>query len=88
MYLTGVDKVIIVELQAEPWGPKAIADTSLNEQYKSMSLEQFRKNVDYVKRIRFSEAYLWGAEWWYWLKTEKGDDRIWEEARGVFNEEY
>lgn len=84
MYLTGVNKVIIVELQAEPWGPKAIVDTPLDEQYKSMSLEQFRENVDYVRRIKFSEAYLWGAEWWYWLKTEKNDDRIWKEARGVF----
>ena len=84
MYVTGVEKVIIVELQAEPWGPKAIVDTSLDEQYRSMSLEQFRENVDYVKKIRFSEAYLWGAEWWYWLKTEKGDDRIWEEAKKVF----
>jgi len=84
MYLTGVEKVIIVELQAEPWGPKAIVDTPLDEQYRSMSLEQFRENVDYVKRIRFSEAYLWGAEWWYWLKTEKNDDRIWEEAKKVF----
>ena len=84
MYVTGVEKVIIVELQAEPWGPKAIVDTPLDEQYKSMSLEQFRENVDYVKRIRFSEAYLWGAEWWYWLKTEKNDDSIWEEAKKVF----
>ncbi len=84
MYVTGVEKVIIVELQAEPWGPKAIVDTPLDEQYKSMSLEQFRENVDYVKKIRFSEAYFWGAEWWYWLKTEKNDDRIWEEAKKVF----
>jgi len=84
MCVTNVEKVIIVELQAEPWGPKGIMDTSLDEQYKSMSLEQFRENVDYVKKIKFSEAYLWGAEWWYWLKTEKGDDRIWEEAKKVF----
>ncbi len=84
MYVTGVDKVIIVELQAEPWGPEAILDTPLDEQFKSMSLEQFRENIEYVRKIEFSEAYLWGAEWWYWLKTEKGDDRIWEEAKEVF----
>ena len=86
MYLTGVDRIIIVELQAEPWGPKAIIDTPLEEQYRSMSLEQFRENIEYVKKIEFSEAYLWGGEWWYWLKTVKGDDRIWEEARKVFRE--
>ncbi len=84
MYLTGVEKIIIVELQAEPWGPKMIIDTPIEEQYKSMSPEQFRENIEYVRKIEFSEAYLWGAEWWYWLKTEKGDDRIWEEAKEVF----
>ena len=84
MYITGVEKIIIVELQAEPWGPKMIIDTPLEEQYKSMSPEQFRENIEYVKKIEFSEAYLWGGEWWYWLKTEKGDDRIWEEAKRVF----
>jgi len=86
MYITGVEKIIIVELQAEPWGPKMIIDTPLEEQYKSMSPEQFRENIDYVKKIEFSEAYLWGGEWWYWLKTRKGDDRIWEEAKKVFGE--
>ncbi|MCK5123001.1 MAG: cellulase family glycosylhydrolase [Candidatus Pacebacteria bacterium] len=86
MYITGVEKIIIVELQAEPWGPKMIIDTPLEEQYKSMSPEQFRENIEYVRKIEFSEAYLWGGEWWYWLKTKKGDDRIWEEAKGVFGE--
>ena len=84
MYITGVEKIIIVELQAEPWGPKIINDSSLEEQYKSMSPKQFRENIEYVRKIEFSEAYLWGAEWWYWLKTVKNDDRIWEEAKKVF----
>jgi len=86
MYITGVEKIIIVELQAEPWGPKMIIDTPLEEQYKSMSPEQFRENIEYVRKIEFSEAYLWGGEWWYWLKTEKGDDRIWKQASKVFRE--
>jgi len=86
MYLTGVDRIIIVELQAEPWGPKMIIDTPIEEQYKSMSPEQFCENIEYVRKIEFSEAYLWGGEWWYWLKTVKGDDRIWEEAKKVFKE--
>lgn len=86
MFITGVDRIIIVELQAEPWGPKMIIDTPLEEQYRSMSPEQFRKNIEYVKKIEFSEAYLWGGEWWYWLKIEKGDDRIWNEAKKIFRE--
>jgi hypothetical protein len=86
MFLTNVDRIIIVELQAEPWGPKMIIETPLEEQYKSMNVKQFRKNIEYVREVEFSEAYLWGAEWWYWLKTVKGDGRIWNEAKKVFEE--
>ncbi|MDD3190713.1 MAG: cellulase family glycosylhydrolase [Candidatus Pacebacteria bacterium] len=84
MYFTNVSKIIIVELQAEPWGPNNITNMSLEEQYQSMSAGQFRKNIEFVKDVEFSEAYLWGGEWWYWLKTVKGDDSLWEEARQIF----
>lgn len=85
MLATRVEKIIIIELQAEPWGPKMIIDTPLEEQYRSMGIEQFRNNIEYVKHVEFSEAYLWGGEWWYWLKTKKGDHRIWNEAKKVFS---
>jgi len=84
MYFTDVQKIIIVELQGEPWGPSLILDMPLEEQYQSMNAEQLRKNIEFVKNVEFSEAYLWGAEWWYWLKTEKGDDSLWETARSIF----
>ncbi len=83
-YFTDVDKIIIVELQGEPWGPKNILEMPLEEQYESMNAEQFRRNIDFVSNVEFSEAYLWGGEWWYWLKTVKGDDSIWKEARKIF----
>jgi len=84
MYFTDVQKIIIVELQGEPWGPTLILDMPLEEQYKSMNAVQFRKNVEFVKDVEFSEAYLWGGEWWYWLKVKKGDDSMWEAAREIF----
>lgn len=83
-YLTNVQRIIIVELQAEPWGPDIILNTPLEEQYKSMNAEQFKKNIAYVNEVEFSEAYLWGCEWWYWLKTKQNDDSIWKEAKKVF----
>ncbi len=42
--------------------------------------------IDGLKKIEFLEAYLWGGEWWYWLKVKHGDDRIWNEAMEVFRE--
>jgi len=80
----GIEKIIVIELQAEPWGPDQIWKISLEEQFKSMNLEEFRKIIDYTKRAGFSEAYLWGAEWWYWLKTVHNDDSMWKEARALF----
>lgn len=84
MYLTHVQKIVIMELQGEPWGPGLILDMPLEEQYKSMNAQQLRKNIEYVNNVEFSEAYLWGGEWWYWLKTKKGDNSLWEEAKKIF----
>ena len=77
-------EVICVELQTEPWGPKLLYDSPIEEQEKTMNLEQFQKNVEFAKRTGFSQFYLWGAEWWYWLKTKQNNPEIWNEARKLF----
>lgn len=79
-----IDKIIVTELQAEPWGPKAIQELPIREQFKSMDLEKLREITDYTKRAGFSEAYLWGVEWWYWLKAKYNEESIWEEAKKLF----
>jgi hypothetical protein len=77
-------KVINVELQAEPWGPQLLYDSPLPEQEKTMNLEQFRKNVEFAKETGFDKFYLWGAEWWYWMKEKQELPEIWDEARKLF----
>lgn len=77
-------KVICVELQAEPWGPKLLYDSPIEEQKKTMNLEQFQKNVEFAKRTGLDKFYFWGAEWWYWLKAEQNEPVIWQEARKLF----
>lgn len=84
--LTGVKKVIIAELQGEAWGTAMPNEMALDEQYKSMDPEKFRAIVKYAQATGFSESYFWGAEWWYWLKKVKGDDRMWQEAKKIFEE--
>lgn len=62
----------ISELQAEPWVTDLdVKNMDLADQYKSMSFERFKENVDYAQRVGFPRAYLWGAEWWYWLSEKK-----------------
>lgn len=78
--------VIGVELQAEPWCAKSIMNTSLEEQAKTMNLKQFQKNVRFARDTGMDRFYFWGAEWWYWMKTQHNDSSIWDEAKKVINE--
>lgn len=80
-------EVICVELQAEPWGPEVSYNIPIEEQKKTMDLEQFKKNIEFAKKTGLKEFYLWGAEWWYWLKEKQNQPEIWEEARGLFQKE-
>jgi len=78
-------KVICVELQAEPWGPVLLYDLPVKEQKKTMNPEQFKHNIEFAKRTGLDTFYLWGGEWWYWLKTKEKDPRIWQEAKELFS---
>lgn len=80
-------KVICVELQAEPWINGSFKDSSLAEQAKTMNLEQFKLNIDFAKKTGFDAFYLWGAEWWYWMKEKQSQPQIWNEAAKLFRGE-
>lgn len=83
----GVEKVIVVEFQAEPWSPKGpLIGIPLEEQFKSMSFDRWQENLIYAQRTGFSEIYLWGAEWWLWLKEKMADGRFWQAAKNLFNQ--
>lgn len=75
--LIGLRSLIIHELQAEPWGPKANWEMNDNEQAMSMNPEQIVKCIDYAKRSGMKYIDLWGGEWWYWHKTTHKDLALW-----------
>jgi hypothetical protein len=77
--------VICAELQAEPWSKKSLVETSLEEQKKTMDPEQFRYIVTFASNTGLDQFYLWGAEWWYWMKEKQGQPEIWQEAKKLFN---
>ena len=70
-------EIVISELQAEPWMSTPLGETSLEDQYRAMSPAIFREIIRYARISGFSHAYLWGAEWWYWLKEKRGDPSMW-----------
>lgn len=77
-------KVIVGELQAEPWNPTLFYNLPIQEQEQSMNLNQLKANVLYAKETGLDEFYLWGVEWWYWLKVTNADPTIWAYAKTLF----
>ncbi|MBU6414893.1 DMT family transporter [Patescibacteria group bacterium] len=76
-------KFIVVELQAEPWEPVSLSQVSYEEQIKNFNRDYFVKTIAYAKETGFNEYYLWGSEWWYWLKEKHNDSSMWGEAKNI-----
>jgi hypothetical protein len=83
-----VSDVFLSELQAEPWTPGAFVTKSpLQEQYHSMNEPRFLRNVDYARRTGFNRIYIWGIEWWWWLKETHNHNGMWNAAATIFVED-
>lgn len=83
-----VEDVIVTELQVEPWVPTTMLTSSLEEQFKSMNVDNFWSNIDYARRTGFSEIFLWGVEWWYWLKEIHYNPTMWDAGRELFSGQF
>ena len=76
----------VAELQAEPWFTDAGAEnTSVEEQEETMNIRRLREHLDYASRIGTPRAYLWGVEWWYFMKEVNNDNRYWELIKEEIN---
>ena len=76
--------VYIHELQAEPWGPKQILDMPKSQQLQLYNAKTFSLMVNRVQATGIRRAYLWGGEWWYWLKTKQHDSSLWTAAGRLY----
>lgn len=79
-------KAIGVELQAEPWCPYSIMRATYEEQQRTMSLDQFKKTVQFARDTGIDTYYFWGAEWWYRMKKIENHPEYWDEAKKIFAE--
>jgi len=85
--ITGEKKpVIIAELAAEPWPKGPIVDTPLAEQLLRMDLPFLNRTINFAAKTGIDEQYLWGAEWWYYLKKVHNETEIWEWAKKLLHE--
>ncbi|MFH1430776.1 MAG: beta-galactosidase [Candidatus Uhrbacteria bacterium] len=89
-YLAGqrARDVVIAELQAEPWVPAGnIRDIAYDELQPLFTTDDFEKNIAFAKATGFGDVYLWGAEYWYWLREVHGDPSLWDAARELLRPE-
>lgn len=84
--LTDQENFMVIELQAEPWASGWVANVSLPEQFITMNEKLLEENVTYARRVGFQDIYLWGGEWWYWLKVKKDYPAVWEKGKELFKQ--
>ncbi|MBI2610061.1 hypothetical protein HYW53_02700 [Candidatus Giovannonibacteria bacterium] len=83
---SGPRQSLVIELQTEPWGPYENYEFdrfALDEQLAVFNEKTFRESIEYAEKTGFDEFYLWGVEWWYWVKKQ-GHPEIWDEAKKLF----
>lgn len=80
----GEKETFLIELSLEPWLLEPVADVPIETQYTRMNAEKFDEIIEYAKETRYSKQYLWGGEWWFWLK-EQEQDEMWEKGKVLFN---
>jgi len=85
--MTGKD-MIIHEMQAEAWAPnnQNITDINLAEQNKSFNAGRFEGRFELIEGTGIHEAYLWGAEYWYYRLVKEHDPSVWNVAKTHFQQ--
>ncbi|OGG72519.1 hypothetical protein A3A38_04135 [Candidatus Kaiserbacteria bacterium RIFCSPLOWO2_01_FULL_53_17] len=81
--LFGEKPTFLIELSGEPWLIEPIVETPIEAQLWRMDIGKFNDILDYARATRFDMQYLWGVEWWYYMK-ERGHPEFWERAQELF----
>ena len=81
----GDKPAILSELSLEPWLADRIQNVSLDEQRERMSIDKMHEIVAYAAATPFQEQYLWGAEWWYYMR-ERGHPEYWLAMKVLFSQ--
>jgi hypothetical protein len=79
------DNPIVIELQGEPWVQGWTTDAPVSEQLDSMNAQKLADNVQFAKETGMKEIYIWGVEWWYWMKVKQGNPTLWDEGKTLFS---
>ncbi len=84
-FMYGTKDTMLIELSLEPWLLEPVADVPMSVQFSRMNPDTLNEILEYAKATRYDRQYLWGGEWWYWLK-ERGEPAMWEQGKELFAE--
>lgn len=79
----GEKPTMLIELSAEPWLVEPVVNVSIETQYTRMDVEKFNTILEYARGTHYDTEYLWGAEWWYWLKMQN-ENAMWDRGKELF----
>lgn len=75
----------IAELQAEPYEqPTVDVRRGRGQAAASFSPRWLEDNLRLARRSGATRVYLWGVEWWMYLRDEQGDSSLWDAGRRLF----
>jgi len=77
------NNTIVIELQGEPWIQGWTTAAPIETQLASMDAAKLADNVSFAKKTGMKEVYIWGVEWWYWMKMEQNNSTLWEQAKEI-----
>lgn len=81
--LFGQKETFLIELSLEPWLIESVPNVPIETQLERMDLDRIKEILEYAENTRFEKQYLWGAEWWYWMK-QHGHGEFWDFGKEVF----
>ncbi len=79
-----LEKILVLELQAEPWGDDSPNKLSSEIKDKTMSKDKFLETISYAQKTGINSFYFWGVEWWYWEKAKNNNPFFWETAKAFW----
>lgn len=81
--LHGQKESMLIELSLEPWLLQPVVETAKSVQLERMNITKFREIIAFAEETQFEKQYLWGAEWWYFMKLREYP-AFWDEAKLLF----
>ncbi|HBP00754.1 MAG: hypothetical protein UY41_C0017G0016 [Candidatus Moranbacteria bacterium GW2011_GWE1_49_15] len=77
--------VAVIELQGEPWIEGWTTNFPLERQFQSMDAAKLKENIEFARKTGITDIYVWGVEWWYWLKATQNSPEVWDQAKRLYN---